>query len=142
MPFSSKYSSSALFLTFSDLLFLATLVIQTNHLVTYLIHFVRLFMHARNFTQGSNVHCMCCIYVFFLFFFLLESCTFTSNSHSPAGSPIDKSSNCLSKLELLLRSPMTREIICCNETDCQGDRIKFSFWSQAEFHLAPRLKTA
>lgn len=65
---------------------------------------------------------------------------FTSSAHSPAGSPIDKSSNCLSKLEFLLGSHMTRELICCNETERRGDRIKFWFWSHAESHLDPRLK--
>lgn len=63
------------------------------------------------------------------------------NSNAFAGSPIDKSSNCLSKPEFLLGSHMTRELICCNETERQGDGIKFSFWSQAEFHLDARLKS-
>lgn len=67
---------------------------------------------------------------------LYNANAFPSRSHSP----FDKSRNCLSKLEFP-DSHMTRELICCNETDYWSDKIKFSFLSQAEFHLAPRLKT-
>lgn len=77
----------------------------------------------------------------FLIGVLYNANAFTSNSHSPAGSPIDKSSNCQIKMEFLLGFHMTRGLICC-ETVCQGNRIKLSFLSRAEFYLDPRLKTA
>lgn len=57
------------------------------------------------------------------------------NFHSPAGSPIDKASNCLSALEFLLGSHMKRELICCNETERQCDRITFGSMIYQKTHF-------
>lgn len=63
---------------------------------------------------------------------------FISSPHS-AGSPFDEcSSNCVSKPCFPLGCHMTRDLICCNETDCWGDKITFSFQFLVNFTGFPR----